>query len=91
MDLNMLVDLTFLLAPAPPTQPPLKSILKRKREVIISSDNDDTSDLNDGEKDLPGGGDYRQGNRQLKRRGNPGGVQISEERVILLGAYDYNT
>ena len=33
IDLNILVDLTFLLAfaPAPPTKPPLKSLLKRKR------------------------------------------------------------
>jgi hypothetical protein len=56
----MLVDLTFLLtfAPALPTQPPLKSILKRKREVIISSDNNDNSDPDDGEKDLPGDSNY---------------------------------
>ena len=66
IDLNILVDLTFLLgfAPAPPTKPPLKSILKRKREVIISSNNDDNSDLDDGEKELLGNGDYRPGNRQ---------------------------
>jgi hypothetical protein len=77
IDLNILVDLTFLLAfaPAPPTkppQPPLKSILKRKREVVISSDNDDKSDLDDGEKeDLLGDGNYRPG-RLLKRKGNRG-------------------
>jgi hypothetical protein len=74
IDLNILVDLTFLLAfaPAPPTKPPLKSILKRKRqvEVTISSDDDDNrSDLDDGGKELPGDGDYRPGNR---RRGNRG-------------------
>ena len=73
IDLNILVDLTFLLAfapaPAPPTQRPLKSILKRKREVIISSDNDDNSDLDDGEKELPGDGDYRPGNRRRDNRG----------------------
>jgi hypothetical protein len=40
--------------------------------VIISSDNDDKSDLDDGEKDILGDGDYRPGNRQLKRRGNWG-------------------
>jgi hypothetical protein len=38
--------------------------------VIISSDNDDNSDLDDREKELPGDGDYRPGNRLLKRRGN---------------------
>ena len=33
IDFNILVDLTFILgfAPALPTKPPLKSILKRKR------------------------------------------------------------
>jgi hypothetical protein len=31
--------------------------------VIISSDDDDKSDLDDGEKDIPGDGDYRPGNR----------------------------
>jgi hypothetical protein len=76
IDLNILVDLTFLLAfapaSAPPTQRPLKSILKRKREVIISSDNDNNSDLNDREKELPGDGNYRPGNRPLKCRGNRG-------------------
>jgi len=40
--------------------------------VIISSDNDDKSDLDDGEKELPGDGDYRPGNRQSKCRGNRG-------------------
>jgi hypothetical protein len=77
IDLNILVDLTFLLgsAPAPPTkppQPPLKSILKRKREVVISSDDDDDdnrSDLDDGGKELPGDGDYRPGNRRRDNRG----------------------
>jgi len=75
VDLNILVDLTFLLAfaPAPPTQPPLKSILKRKREVVISSGDDGNSDLDNGEKeDLPGDGDYRPGRRQSRRRGNRG-------------------
>ena len=79
IDLNILVDLTFLLAfaPAPPTkppQPPLKSILKRKRqvEVTISSDDDDNrSDLDDRGKELPGDGDYRPGNRS-RRRDNRG-------------------
>jgi hypothetical protein len=59
IDLDILVDLTFLLAFAPalvtkPPQPPLKSILKRKLEVVILSedDNDDNrSDLDDGEKE----------------------------------------
>jgi len=74
IDLNILVDLTFLLgfAPTPPTKPPLKSILKRKRqvEVTISSDDDNNrSDLDDREKELPGDSDYRPGN---KRRGNRG-------------------
>ena len=77
IDLNILVDLTFLLAfaPAPPTKPPLKSILKRKRqvEVTISSDDDDNrSDLDDGGKELAEDGDYRPGNRPLIRRGNRG-------------------
>ncbi|KAH8767808.1 hypothetical protein F5882DRAFT_442607 [Hyaloscypha sp. PMI_1271] len=63
-------NLTFLqgFAPAPPTKPLLKSILKRKRqvEVTISSDDDDNrSDLDDGEKELPGDSDYRPGNRPL--------------------------
>jgi hypothetical protein len=40
--------------------------------VIISSDDDDKSDLDDREKDIPGDGDYRPGNRQSKRRGNRG-------------------
>ena len=77
IDLNILVDLTFLLAFAPalptkPSQPPLKSILKRKREVVISSDDDDKSDLDDGEKeDLLGDSDYRPG-RLLKCKGNRG-------------------
>jgi hypothetical protein len=80
IDLNILVNLTFLLgsAPAPPTkppQPPLKSILKRKRQVVISSDDDDDdnrSDLDDGGKELPGDSDYRPGNRSLIRRDNRG-------------------
>ncbi|KAH8771444.1 hypothetical protein BGZ57DRAFT_855616 [Hyaloscypha finlandica] len=70
-----IANLTFLLAfaPAPPTQPPLKSILKRKREVVISSGDDGNSDLDNGEKeDLPGDGDYRPGRRQSRRRGNRG-------------------
>jgi hypothetical protein len=67
----------ILLAPAPPTQPPLKSILKRKREVIISNDDDDKLDLDDGEKDIPGDGDYRPGNRQSKRRGNRGQFKLA--------------
>jgi hypothetical protein len=81
IDLNILVDLTFLLAfapaPAPPTQRPLKSILKRKREVIISSNNDDNSDLDDREKELPGNSDYRPGNRPSKRRGNRGQFKLA--------------
>jgi len=81
IDLNILVDLTFLqgFAPAPPTKPLLKSILKRKRqvEVTISSDDDDNrSDLDDGEKELPRDGDYRPGNR---RRGNRG--QFKKARI----------
>jgi hypothetical protein len=77
IDLNILIDLTFLLAFAPalltkPLQPPLKSILKKKREVVISSDNDDKSDLDNGEKeDLSGDSNYRPG-RPLKRKGNRG-------------------
>jgi hypothetical protein len=68
MDLNLLVDLIFLLvfAPVPstpPPLPPLKSILKRKRQVIISSDNNNKSDLDNREKELPGDGDYKPGNR----------------------------
>jgi hypothetical protein len=74
IDLNILVDLTFLLAfaPALPTKPLLKSILKRKREVVILSDDDDDDnrlDLDDGGKELPGDGDYRPGNKQRDNRG----------------------
>ena len=84
IDLNILVDLTFLLAfaPAPLTKPPLKSILKRKRqvEVTISSNNDDNrSDLDDGGKELAEDGDYRPGNRPLIRRGNRG--QFKKARI----------
>ena len=39
--------------------------------IILSNDNDN-SDLDDGEKELPGDSDYRPGNRPLKRRGNRG-------------------
>ena len=35
--------------------------------MIISSDDDDNSDLDDGEKELPGDGDYRPGNRSICR------------------------
>jgi hypothetical protein len=65
MDLNILVDLTFFLvfALALPTQCPLKSILKRKRKIIILSNNDDNSDLDNREKELSGDSDYRPGNR----------------------------
>jgi hypothetical protein len=45
--------------------------------VIILSDNDDKSDLDNGEKDIPGDGDYRPGNRQLKRRGNRGQFKLA--------------
>ena len=77
IDLNILVDLTFLLAfaPALPTKPPLKSILKRKRQVevtILSDDDDNRSDLDDRGKELAEDGDYRPGNRPLIRRGNRG-------------------
>ena len=42
-------------------------------EVTISSDDDDNRlDLDDGGKELLGDGDYRPGNRPLKRRGNRG-------------------
>jgi len=83
IDLNILVDLTFLLAfaPALPTKPPLKSILKRKQqvEVTISSDNDDNrSDLDDRGKELPGDSDYRPGNRS-RRRDNRG--QFKKARI----------
>ena len=83
IDLNILVDLTFLLAfaPAPPTKPPLKSILKRKRQVevtILSDDDDNRSDLDDGGKELLGDGDYRPGNR-LIRRDNRG--QFKKARI----------
>jgi len=89
IDLNiLLVDLTFLLAfaPTPPTkppQPPLKSILKRKLEVVIlSEDNDDDnrSDLDDRGKELLGDSDYRPGNRSLKRRDNRGSLKKREQR-----------
>jgi hypothetical protein len=75
---NILANLRSLgYDPAPPTkppQPPLKSILKRKRQVVISSDDyddDNGSDLDDGGKELPGDGDYRPGNRSLIRRELP--------------------
>jgi hypothetical protein len=45
--------------------------------VIISSNNDDNSDLDDGEKELPGDSDYRPGNRELKRRGNRGQFKLA--------------
>ena len=64
--------LAFAPAPALPTQRPLKSILKRKREVIILSNNDNNSDLNNKEKELPGDSNYRPGNRPSKYRGNRG-------------------
>jgi len=38
--------------------------------VVILSDSN--SDLDDREKELPGDGDYRPGNRSLKRRDNQG-------------------
>jgi hypothetical protein len=76
IDLNILVDLMFLLvfapAPASPTQYSLKSILKRKREIIILSNNDNNSDLDNREKKLPGDSNYRPGNRPSKYRGNRG-------------------
>ncbi|KAH8752069.1 hypothetical protein BGZ57DRAFT_860653 [Hyaloscypha finlandica] len=70
-------NLTFLLAfaPALPTKPLLKSILKRKRQVevtILSDDDDNRLDLDDGGKELAEDGDYRPGNRLLIRRGNRG-------------------
>jgi hypothetical protein len=62
----------FLLAfaPAPPTKPPLKSILKRKQQVevtILSNNNNNRSDLDNGGKELPGNDDYRPGNRSICR------------------------
>ena len=45
--------------------------------MIISSDNNDNSDLDDREKELPGDGDYRPGNRLLKRRGNRGQFKLA--------------
>jgi hypothetical protein len=81
IDLNILVDLIFLLVFAPasalPIQCPLKSILKRKREVIILSDNDNNSDLDNGEKELLGDSNYRPGNRLLKYRGNRGQFKLA--------------
>ena len=67
----------FLLgfASAPLTkspQPSLKSILKRKREVVILSNDNNNSDLNNGGKELPGDSNYRPGNRQSKCRDNRG-------------------
>jgi hypothetical protein len=44
--------------------------------VIISSDDDDKSDLDDGEKDILGDRDYRPGNRQSKCRGNRGQFKL---------------
>jgi len=72
IDLNILVDLTFLLAfaPAPPTKPSLKSILKRKRQVkvtILSDDDDNRLDLDNRGKELLGDSDYRPGNRLIRR------------------------
>ena len=40
--------------------------------MIISSNNDDNSDLDNREKELPGDSNYRPGNRESKRRGNRG-------------------
>jgi hypothetical protein len=45
--------------------------------VIILSDNNNNSDLDNGEKELPGDGDYRPGNRQSKRRGNRGQFKLA--------------
>jgi hypothetical protein len=45
--------------------------------VIILSDDDDNSDLDDGEKELPGDSDYRPGNRELKCRGNRGQFKLA--------------
>ena len=45
--------------------------------MIISSDNDNNSDLDDGEKELPGDSDYRPGNRPLKCRGNRGQFKLA--------------
>jgi hypothetical protein len=74
IDLNILVDLMFLLgfAPALPTKPLLKSILKRKRQVevtISSYNNDNRLDLDNREKELPGNSNYRPGNRYRDNRG----------------------
>jgi hypothetical protein len=80
IDLNILVDLIFLLvftlAPVLLTQYSLKSILKRKREVIILSNNNNNSDLNNREKELLGNSNYRPGNRLLKYRGNRGQFKL---------------
>jgi hypothetical protein len=45
--------------------------------VIILSDDDDNSDLDDGEKELPGDGNYRPGNRESKHRGNRGQFKLA--------------
>jgi hypothetical protein len=45
--------------------------------VIILSDNDNNSDLDNREKELPGDGDYRPGNRPLKYRGNRGQFKLA--------------
>lgn len=39
---------------------------------ILSNNNNNKSDLNNREKDLPGVSDYRPGKRQLRRKGNRG-------------------
>jgi len=65
----------FLLGSAPalptkPPQPPLKSILKRKRQVEVTRSSDDDEnrlDLDDRGKELPGDSDYRPGNRSIYR------------------------
>jgi hypothetical protein len=45
--------------------------------VIILSDTNNKSDLDNREKDILGDRDYRPGNRQLKRRGNRGQFKLA--------------
>ena len=45
--------------------------------MIISSNNDNKSDLDNREKDILEDGDYRPGNRQSKRRGNRGQFKLA--------------
>ena len=48
--------------------------------MIISSNNNDNSDLDNREKELPGDGNYRPGNRKSKYRGNRGQFKLARTK-----------